>query len=62
MDIEQITGTDEQHEAYQQLKVRWGDKCGKPTTSLFDSCWMVKVDGFGGDMWIGIESDGYTHS
>jgi len=60
--IEELTiGTADQKTAYRKLRDRWA-KVGNPQLA-FGDVWMVKVTGKDGMvMWLGIETDGYTHS
>ena len=58
-----MTLTEAQKAAIEILKKRW-DKVGEPAPyGGSDPCVMVQVASSNGStMWLGIESDGHTHS
>tara|TARA_R110000868_G_scaffold108808_1_gene296736 strand:- start:1329 stop:1505 length:177 start_codon:yes stop_codon:yes gene_type:complete len=58
-----MTLTEAQKAAIEILKKRW-DKVGEPAPyGGSDPCVMVQVKAANGaTMWLGIESDGHTHS
>ena len=54
--------TKEQKKSYEKLKDRW-HKVSEPTPEICGGAAMVQVFyESGGSMWIGIETDGYSHS
>tara|TARA_R110000824_G_scaffold193824_9_gene376250 strand:- start:1254 stop:1430 length:177 start_codon:yes stop_codon:yes gene_type:complete len=55
--------TDAQQTAYDRLLTEW-TTVGEPSPMIGGGCVMVEVTGeqTGNTMWLGIETDGYTHS
>jgi len=55
--------TKEQIKALETIKERWATVTAPVPFLGGDGCAMVQVTGEnGGSMWLGIETDGYTHS
>lgn len=61
--VSELKMTEKQKEALERLRNRWAKILNVESSIGSDDAIMVNVQGqSGATMWLGIETDGYTHS